>query len=47
MVEFLEVAFHQILFTRNIYPSAFFERRKGYGIVVQVSLGLTIAVTAV
>ena len=36
LCEFLEVAFHQILFTRGVYPSGFFERRRKYGISVQV-----------
>ncbi|RUS23393.1 DNA-binding protein [Endogone sp. FLAS-F59071] len=35
--EFLEIAFHQILFIREIYPSDLFERRKKYNVPVQMS----------
>ena len=35
--EFLEVAFHAILYVREIYPSSVFERRKKYDVPVQVS----------
>jgi len=34
--EFVHVMLHGILFTREIYPQGAFERRKMYGIPVQV-----------
>ena len=38
LLEFLEVAIHNIIFIRNIYPSSIFERRKKYGVPVQMSI---------
>jgi hypothetical protein len=38
MLEFLEVAIHQVLFVRRVYPPGFFDKRQKYGIIVQVSL---------
>lgn len=35
--EFLEVAFHLILYVREVYPAMVFERRKKYNVPVQVS----------
>lgn len=35
--EFLEAAFHTILFTRNIYPVEIFERQRKFGIPVRMS----------
>ncbi|CAH1239340.1 MAD2L2 [Branchiostoma lanceolatum] len=35
--EFLEVAFHQILYIRQVYPAGIFQRRKKYNIPVQMS----------
>lgn len=37
LLEFLEVAFHYILFSRKIYPKEIFVKRKIYGITVHVS----------
>ncbi|XP_013407471.1 mitotic spindle assembly checkpoint protein MAD2B [Lingula anatina] len=37
LCEFLEVAFHCILYVRQVYPPGVFERRKKYNIPVQVS----------
>ncbi|XP_072036246.1 mitotic spindle assembly checkpoint protein MAD2B-like [Amphiura filiformis] len=37
LCEFLEVAIHQILYTRQIYPSGIFESRKKYNVPVQLS----------
>ncbi|XP_012261447.2 mitotic spindle assembly checkpoint protein MAD2B [Athalia rosae] len=37
LLEFLEVAFHQILFVRNLYPKEIFVRKQIYGIGVQIS----------
>ncbi|XP_074655165.1 mitotic spindle assembly checkpoint protein MAD2B-like [Tubulanus polymorphus] len=34
--EFLEVAFHCILYVREVYPSGVFERRKKYNVPVQM-----------
>eukprot|EP00656_Telonema_subtile_P014176 TRINITY_DN17228_c0_g1_i3.p1 TRINITY_DN17228_c0_g1~~TRINITY_DN17228_c0_g1_i3.p1 ORF type:complete len:106 (+),score=24.72 TRINITY_DN17228_c0_g1_i3:75-392(+) len=36
-MDFLEVAFHTILFSRQIYPKEVFEKRKRYGIPVWMS----------
>lgn len=36
-MEFLEVAFHHVLFFRKIYPKEVFVKRKIYGITVHVS----------
>ena len=36
LCEFLEVAFHLILYVREVYPSVVFERRKKYNVPVQV-----------
>ncbi|XP_065842383.1 mitotic spindle assembly checkpoint protein MAD2B-like isoform X2 [Oscarella lobularis] len=36
--EFLEVAIHQILYLRNIYPSGLFKKRQVYQIPVQMSV---------
>ncbi|XP_067041416.1 mitotic spindle assembly checkpoint protein MAD2B-like isoform X2 [Acropora muricata] len=35
LCEFLEVAFHLILYVREVYPSVVFERRKKYNVPVQ------------
>jgi hypothetical protein len=37
LIEFLEVAVHNVLYVRNIYPASIFVRRKKYGIPVQMS----------
>ena len=37
LIEFLEVAVHNVLYVRNIYPSSIFVRRKKYGVPVQMS----------
>ena len=37
VAEFFEVAVHQVLFARNIYPHALFERRSVYGVPVWMS----------
>ncbi|XP_038078908.1 mitotic spindle assembly checkpoint protein MAD2B-like [Patiria miniata] len=37
LCEFLEVAIHQILYVRSLYPSGIFDRRKKYNIPVQMS----------
>lgn len=37
LIEFLEVALHNILYVRNIYPPSIFVRRKKYGVPVQMS----------
>ncbi|XP_022090275.1 mitotic spindle assembly checkpoint protein MAD2B-like [Acanthaster planci] len=37
LCEFLEVAIHQILHVRSLYPSGIFDRRKKYNIPVQMS----------
>lgn len=37
LLEFLEVAFHNILYARNLYPKEIFTRKKIYGLGVQVS----------
>lgn len=37
LCEFLEVAFHLILYVRELYPPVVFERRKKYNVPVQVS----------
>lgn len=37
LIEFLEVAVHNILYVRNIYPPSIFVRRKKYGVPVQMS----------
>ena len=39
LCEFLEVAFHLILYIREVYPAVVFERRKKYNVPVQVSNG--------
>lgn len=39
LCEFLEVAFHLILYIREVYPAVVFERRKKYSVPVQVSNG--------
>jgi mitotic spindle assembly checkpoint protein MAD2B len=36
MLEFLEVAIHQVLFVRRVYPPGFFDKRQKYGIIVQM-----------
>ena len=36
LCEFLEVAIHLILYTREIYPAEIFEKRKKYNVPVQV-----------
>ncbi|XP_015766791.1 PREDICTED: mitotic spindle assembly checkpoint protein MAD2B-like isoform X2 [Acropora digitifera] len=36
LCEFLEVAFHLILYVREVYPSVVFERRKKYNVPVQM-----------
>ncbi|PSN52358.1 hypothetical protein C0J52_06715 [Blattella germanica] len=38
LLEFLEVAIHNVLFIRNVYPAAIFVRRKKYGVPVQMSV---------
>ena len=38
LCEFLHVMLHGILFTRELYPQGAFERRKMYGVPVQVDL---------
>lgn len=38
LIEFLEVAVHNILYIRNIYPTSIFVRRKKYGVPVQMSI---------
>eukprot|EP00729_Bicosta_minor_P011343 gene11343-5431_t len=35
--EFFEVAIHHLLYVRNVYPPSLFERRKKYGVPVQMS----------
>ncbi|NP_001161582.1 MAD2B-like protein [Saccoglossus kowalevskii] len=37
LCEFLEVAFHLILYIRELYPPGIFERRKKYNVPVQMS----------
>jgi hypothetical protein len=37
LIDFLEVAVHNILYVRNIYPESIFVRRKKYGVPVQMS----------
>ncbi|XP_046432135.1 mitotic spindle assembly checkpoint protein MAD2B [Neodiprion fabricii] len=37
LLEFLEVAFHNILYVRNLYPKEIFVRKQIYGIATQVS----------
>lgn len=37
LCEFLEIAIHQILYIRDIYPSGIFESRKKYNVPVQLS----------
>ena len=37
LCEFLEVAFHLVLYVREVYPGVVFERRKKYNVPVQVS----------
>lgn len=37
-VEFLEIAFHYLLFINNIYPNEIFENRKKYGVGVKYSI---------
>lgn len=36
LCEFLEVAFHLVLYVREVYPSVVFERRKKYNVPVQM-----------
>ena len=36
LCEFLEVAFHLILYVREVYPAVVFERRNKYNVPVQV-----------
>ena len=36
LCEFLEVAFHLVLYMREVYPAVVFERRKKYNVPVQV-----------
>ena len=36
--EFLEVGIHLILYSRKLYPTGLFERRKKYNVPVQVLL---------
>lgn len=38
LCEFLEVAVHNILYTRKLYPESIFVRRRKYGIVVYQSV---------
>ncbi|XP_069703027.1 mitotic spindle assembly checkpoint protein MAD2B [Periplaneta americana] len=38
LVEFLEVAVHNILYIRNLYPPSIFVRRRKYGVPVQMSV---------
>lgn len=38
LAEFLEVAFHQILYTRDLYPSTIFEKCRKYNVPVQMSI---------
>lgn len=33
-IQFLEVAIHQVLFARQVYPEDLFERRRAYGMSV-------------
>jgi len=40
LCEFLEVAFHLILYVREVYPPVVFERRKKYNVPVQVYVSL-------
>ena len=40
--EFLEVAFHLILYIREVYPAVIFERRKKYNVPVQVGMSTEI-----
>ena len=42
LCEFLEVAFHLILYIREVYPAVVFERRKKYNVPVQVRNGFTL-----
>jgi mitotic spindle assembly checkpoint protein MAD2B len=37
LIDFLEVAVHNVLYIRNIYPESIFVRRKKYGVPVQMS----------
>jgi mitotic spindle assembly checkpoint protein MAD2B len=37
LVDFLEVAVHNVLYVRNIYPPSIFVRRKKYGVAVHMS----------
>ena len=37
LLEFLEVAFHSILYVRELYPAAVFHTTKKYNVPVQVS----------
>ncbi|XP_077998684.1 mitotic spindle assembly checkpoint protein MAD2B-like [Glandiceps talaboti] len=37
LCEFVEVAFHLILYMREVYPAGIFERRKKYNVPVQMS----------
>ena len=37
ILEYLEVAFHNILFAREVYPVELFERRRKYGVAVRMS----------
>lgn len=45
LCEFLEVAFHLILYIREVYPAVVFERRKKYNVPVQVSIGFILQCT--
>lgn len=42
LCEFLEVAFHLILYVREVYPPVVFERRKKYNVPVQVHVHLSL-----
>jgi mitotic spindle assembly checkpoint protein MAD2B len=37
LIDFLEVAVHNVLYVRNIYPESIFVRRKKYGVPVRMS----------
>ena len=37
LLGFFEVAIHMILYIRGVYPPELFERRKKYGVPVQVN----------
>ena len=37
LTEFLEVAFHSLLYVRDLYPCGVFQRRKKYDVPIYVS----------